>query len=85
MAFQSRELRGIPLWLIKIYLGEIGGLEEEGNEIRGQGWSAILTQLEDFQVGSIQVGQVRLDLEIEDAVREEFIAALEKKLLRAGG
>ena len=85
MAFQSRELRGIPLWLIKIYLGEIGGLEEEGNEIRGQGWSANLTQLENFQVGSIQVGQVRLDLEIEDAVREEFIAALEKKLLRAGG
>ena len=85
MIYQDRELRGIPLWLLKVYLGEIGGLEGKGNRVQGPGWSAALTQMDDFQVGSIRVGQVRLELEIEEAVFKEFIAALDKKLLRAGG
>ena len=83
--YQTRELRGIPLWLLKIYLVEIGGVEDGSDKVRGSGWRALLTQMEDFQVGSIRVGQVRLELAIEEAVFEEFIAALEKKLLRAGG
>ena len=53
--------------------------------MEGSGWRAHLTQLDDFQLGAIRVGQVRLQLEIEDDILEEFTAALDKKLLRAGG
>lgn len=85
MIHQTRELRGIPLWLLKIYLAEIGGEEQEPDLIQGVGWEIHLTQLEDFQVGSIRVGQVRLDLEADPTVYPALMEALDKKLLRAGG
>ncbi len=85
MIQQTRELRGIPLWLLKAYLVEIGGAELEPGVIQGSGWKIQLQQLADYQVGSIRVGQVRLDLEADPAVFPALNEALEKKLLRAGG
>jgi hypothetical protein len=85
MIVQVRELRGLPLWLLKIYLCDIGGHEKHGDRVEGPGWCAHLAQMEDFQVGAVRVGQVRLRLEIDDDILEEFTAALDKKLLRAGG
>jgi len=85
MIRQTRELRGIPLWLLKVYLGEIGGVEQEPDIILGPGWKIKLEQLDDFQVGSIRVGQVRLELEADPAVQTALNEALDKKLLRAGG
>lgn len=85
MVSQTHELRGLPLWLLKEYLCEIGGHEVDGNGVEGTSWRASLTQMEDFQVGAIYVGQVRLDLEIDEDILGEFTVALEKKLLRAGG
>ena len=85
MIQQTREIRGIPLWLLKTYLGELGGSEQEHDTVRGPGWQIYLTQMDDFQIGSIRVGQVKLDLEIEPAIMEAFTLALDQKLLRAGG
>jgi hypothetical protein len=85
MVQQTREMRGLPLWLLKIYLCEVGGHEVGDDRVEGPGWSAQVAQMEDFQVGAVRVGQVRLCLEVEDSIFEGFIAALEKKLLRAGG
>ncbi|MFM8321502.1 MAG: DUF1952 domain-containing protein [Chloroflexota bacterium] len=82
---QVHELRGLPLWLLKDYLCEIGGQQTGADRVTGPGWQARLAQLDDFQVGSIRVGQVRLELEVEEVAWEAFSAALEKKLLRAGG
>lgn len=85
MIHQARELRGIPIWLLKIYLSEIGGQETKPNMIQGLGWQISLTQLEDFKIGSIQVGQVRLAVTAESSVIDELNLALDKKLMRAGG
>lgn len=85
MVFQDRELRGIPIWLLKIYLREIGGQDGEENEIIGPGWRIHLAELDDFQIGALRVGQVRMILEAEPQVFETLNSALEKKLLRAGG
>ena len=38
MIQQTRELRGIPLWLLKAYLMEIGGAELEPGVVQGRGW-----------------------------------------------
>lgn len=81
---QERELRGIPIWLVKSYLEELGG-QESGDRVQGKGWSARLVQLEDYQIGSIRVGQVLLELEVEEEIQEEFTLRLDRKLLRAGG
>ncbi|MHC4933188.1 MAG: DUF1952 domain-containing protein [Planctomycetota bacterium] len=81
-----REVRGIPLWLLREYLEEDGGRASgDGLSVAGEGWSVRLTQLEDFQVGSLRVGQLRVELEGDGEAFERMQALLEKKLLRAGG
>ena len=79
-----RELRGIPLWLLQEYLVELGG-EAVDHQVLGAGWKASLQQLEDYRLGSIRVGQVRLEIRADTAAFELLKPHLEKKLLRAGG
>lgn len=81
----EREIRGIPLWLMRDYLLELGGQEGEGGQIEGSGWSVSLHPMEDFQIGSVRVGQVHLVLEAIPNTYESIRQTLEKKLLRAGG
>ena len=79
-----REMRGIPLWLLREYLQELGGTAINDNLVRAEGWSVGLTRMEPFRLGSLAVGQTRLDIEIEDQLVDEFTAQLDKKTLRAG-
>jgi hypothetical protein len=81
----SREVRGIPLWLMRAYLEEAGGEHVGGNRVAGDGWAVQLTQLDDFRVGSLSVGQIRVELEATRAGMDRILPELEKKLLRAGG
>jgi len=80
-----QEICGIPLWLLRKYLVEIGAEEKGENIVIGKGWQASLSPMEDFQVGSLVVGQVRLELQADPEVWKELKPVLEKKLLRAGG
>lgn len=79
-----REMRGIPYFLLKEYLQELGGTPVEENLIRGEGWSVRLERMEPFRLGSLEVGQSRLTMELEDAVAEDFLARFSLKTLRAG-
>ncbi len=81
----KRILRSLPLWLLQEYLVELGGDKIEDRRVRGDGWTARLEQIEDLQVGSLKVGQVYLDVEIDLDKAQGFVLELEKKLLRAGG
>lgn len=80
-----REMRGIPYFLLKEYLQEMGGTLEGENFIRGDGWSVLLERMEPFRIGSLSVGQTRLEIELEDRVAESFMEQFGKKTLRAGG
>ena len=44
-----------------------------------------LTRMEPFRLGSLVVGQTRLDIEIEDQLADEFMQQFAKKTLRGGG
>ncbi|MDD2921592.1 MAG: DUF1952 domain-containing protein [Anaerolineales bacterium] len=79
------EMRGIPFFLLKEYLQEMGGSEIEENLIQGEGWRARLERMEPFRLYSLSVGQTRLTVEMEDHVAEDFIERFKKKTLRAGG
>ncbi|GAP13105.1 hypothetical protein LARV_00847 [Longilinea arvoryzae] len=85
MVLENRELRALPLWLMRDYLLELGGVEKPDGSIEGDGWQARLTQLEDFSIGSLKVGQIRLEWQAEEAANARVWPILEKKLLRAGG
>jgi hypothetical protein len=85
MVKDVREVRAVPIWLLREYLEGLGGESEGDGSIRGPGWTATLTQIEDFQVGSLRVGQVRLEIEGEEKALAELRPVLAEKLLRAGG
>lgn len=80
-----REIRGIPYFLLKEYLQEMGGRPVKRNLIVGDGWSAHLQRMAPFRLGSLAVGQTRLTLEIEDQRLDDFMEQFSKKTLRAGG
>jgi hypothetical protein len=79
-----REIRGIPLFLLREYLEELGGTSTSERRVEGPGWNAELVKMEPFRLGSLSVGQNRLILEIEDQLVDEFTERLELKTLRAG-
>jgi len=85
MASYIREMRGIPLWLLKEYLEALGGKAADDGYVAGAGWTACLTQLADFKLGSLSVGQVRLEVQADEDGWRLLQPVLEKKLLRAGG
>jgi hypothetical protein len=81
----ERTVTGIPLWLLRQYLEELGGQADSEGAVSGTGWQARLTQVEDYQIGSVRVGRVRIEIDgVQDSL-DRVLPALEKKLLRAGG
>lgn len=85
MAHYEHEVRGIPLWLLREYLEELGGRVNGDHVVAGEGWQAQISQIDDFRLGSLRVGQVRLELTGEPDAVARIEAALQPKLLRAGG
>jgi hypothetical protein len=80
-----RVLRSMPLWLVREYLEELGGRAVSDTAVEGDGWQAVLSQMEDFQVGSLRCGQVRLEVIGEAETLERLRPRLDLKFLRAGG
>lgn len=79
-----REIRGIPFFLLREYLEELGGTATRDDRVEGPGWRAELERMEPFRIGSLAVGQTKLILEIEDRLANEFMERFELKTLRAG-
>jgi len=82
---QVQETRRVPLWLIRDYLVDGGGRADGDHRVVGDGWEVRLSEIDDFELGSLRFEQVRLDIDgTTDGVARlwEF---LEPKLLRAGG
>jgi hypothetical protein len=78
------DVRAIPLWLLREYLVEAHG-RAEGARVVGDGWTATLTAMEDYRIGGLAVGQVRMELEGEERALAAVEALLAPKLLRGGG
>ena len=80
-----REMRGIPFFLLKEYLIEMGGEAVGENQIQGQGWTVEMSKMEPFRLGSLSIGQTLLEIQIEDDKVDDFLKVFGKKTLRAGG
>ncbi len=80
----TREMRGIPFFLLREYLVELGGTATQEDRVEGAGWWVSLFRMEPFRIGSLSVGQTRLVIEIVDPLADEFMERFEKKTLRAG-
>lgn len=74
----------MPLKIMEAYLQDLGGVPVEPGMVTGPGWKAYLERIEDFQLGSIRVGQVRFILEGEKGAIQALLPLLEQKMMRAG-
>ncbi len=81
----ERDVHGVPLWLLRAYLEELGGQADGETRVVGSGWEARLSKLDDYRIGSLRVGRVRLELRGEADALARLIPPLELKLLRGGG
>jgi hypothetical protein len=79
-----REIRGIPFFLLREYLEDLGGKAISEHRVEGPGWQADLERMEPFRIGSLSVGQTKMILEIEDQRADDFMKRFELKTLRAG-
>lgn len=79
-----QEVRGIPLWLLREYLVEAGGRATDDGAT-GEGWTARLREIEDYRIGGLRVGQVRVEVEGTAEALDALEARLAPKLLRGGG
>ncbi len=79
-----REMRGIPFFLLREYLEELGGKAVSDDRVEGSGWSVRLTRMEPFRLGSLSVGQTCLEIKIEENQADEFMERFSMKTLRAG-
>jgi len=80
----TREMRGIPFFLLKEYLVELGGVLEGDDLVTGAGWVVKLTKMAPYKLHSLQVGQTRLDMQLDEAVADDFLKRFAMKTLRAG-
>ena len=80
-----REVHGVPTWLLKEYLLELGGWRVGENQVDGEGWSATYDRMEDYRIGSIAIGRVRLRIVGDEQAIEKLMPVLELKLMRGGG
>ncbi len=77
-------VHAIPLWLLREYLQELGGVAEGETVVVGEGWRAELTKLPDHRVGSLIIGRVELRLAGEDEALARLRPGLDRKTMRAG-
>lgn len=79
------EMRGIPFWLLREYLEEMGGTAAVEDVVTGEGWKVKLTRMEPFRLGSLEVGQVLIEVEVDEDKEADFRERFAKKTFRAGG
>lgn len=84
MYTESRQIRGIPLWLLREYLEELGGTAVSDTRIEGDGWQVSLAKMEPFALGSLRVGQVMMEISGDEDAIARLKPELEKKTMRAG-
>jgi hypothetical protein len=76
---------GIPLWLMKKYLADLGATETEENVLVGDGWAATVERSEPFKIGSLVVGRIQVELVGEPEVLDDLVEKLHWKTMRGGG
>lgn len=85
MEVHIREIRGIPKFLLKEYLIEMGGKILSEDLIVSDYFSVQFERMESFRLGALEIGQHRLIIEVQPERENEFFKIFGMKTLRAGG
>jgi len=81
----ERKVHGVPLWLLKEYLEELGGKAQSDTKVTCEGWTATFERIENYTIGSLSIGRCRLEIEGSEEALDKLLPRLERKLTRGGG
>jgi MoaD family protein len=76
---------GVPMWLMKEYLASLGGVEEAGDCMTGEGWQAALRKANPREIGSLRVGGTTAEFSGDPDALDAMFEKLHWKTLRGGG
>ena len=76
---------GLPLFVMKKYLTDLGAVETEENLFTGDQWQAIVSKGEPAKIGSLRVGRVDVELSGDETAIKTMLEKLHWKTLRGGG
>lgn len=76
---------GVPLWLMKEYLVDLGAQEVEENYLVGDGWQARVSKAEPNHIGSLVIGGATVEFTGDQAALDAMFEKLHWKTLRGGG
>ncbi|MFO7633158.1 MAG: DUF1952 domain-containing protein [Caldilinea sp.] len=76
---------GVPLWLMKDYLTQLGGREIGDDLMEGEGWRAELRKAERRHIGSLSIGGATAIFSGEQETLSALFEKLHWKTLRGGG
>lgn len=79
------DYHGVPLWLMKEYLADLGAVETEENVMVGDGWRAVVRKAVPNRIGSLVVGGAAVDFSGDPAKLQAMFQKLHLKTLRGGG
>lgn len=76
---------GVPVWLMKEYLTQLGGIETGEDLMAGDGWRAEIRKAERRHIGSLSVGGATVVFVGEQTTLDALFEKLHWKTLRGGG
>lgn len=76
---------GVPLWLMKKYLTDLGATESQENLLVGDNWQAAVAKSEPARIGSLVVGRIEVEFSGDPETLETVLEKLHWKTLRGGG
>ncbi len=80
-----KRIFGVPLWLMKDYLVDLGATETAENVMTGAGWQAVVRKNEPVRIGSLVVGRIEAEFSGDEAALSELLEKLHWKTMRGGG
>lgn len=82
---QTHDYYGVPLWLMKEYLGQLGARETAENVMEAAEWRAYLRKADPRRIGSLSVGGTTVTFSGNEQALEAMFERLHWKTLRGGG
>lgn len=79
------DYHGIPLWLMKEYLVDLGAVETDENVLVAAGWQARVSKAEPNRIGSLVIGGATVEFTGDADTLETMFQQLHWKTLRGGG
>lgn len=84
-AAYTHDYYGVPDWLMKEYLTDLGAVEVEENVVATNGWRAVIRKAAPRHIKSLVVGGATVDFSGNEAALQEMFKKLHWKTLRGGG